>query len=286
MIILCVFLFSIIHSPVFSDQTITAIKTSMDVPLIDGFGDDPAWQGIDAIITHADLANVDVEIKALRNDKMIFFLVQFPDKDESRTHKSLYWNKSTEMYDLGPDREDCFVFKWNMGADDADLSVYSHKGHGADIWFWKACRTDPSGFADDKKHILSIYETRKSKPIKSKTGNTLYLQRIADKGIAAYSRDIYIEYKGDVISEFMTRQPKGSRADIKAKGNWQKGKWTIEFQRALDTGYMDDVAFAVGGKYQFGIALSEIAGKPLDLNSNFPLYGADDVSENLYLRVK
>ena len=58
------------------------------------------------------------------------------------------------MYDVGPDRGDCFVFKWAMDAAVNDLSVHSDHPYMADIWFWKANRTDPAGYADDKYHIL------------------------------------------------------------------------------------------------------------------------------------
>ncbi len=285
-IALCLLFLLVIYDMAFSDQTIVAVKTTGTVPLIDGSDNDSIWQSVDGIITHADRANIDVKIKAIRTDKMIFFLVQFPDKNESRSQKALHWDKEIEMYNLGPEREDSFVFKWNMARQDIDLSVFADEVYEADIWFWKAGRTDPAGFADDKRHVLSASPTKKCKQITSKTGKTMYLQRISDTGKSAYSGDIPIEYKGDIISQYKRRQPQGSRADIKAKGNWIDGKWSIELCRALDTGHNDDVSFTVGEKYQFGIAISEIAGKKPDIKSEKPLYGSDDISENIYLEIK
>ena len=77
---------------------------------------------------------------------IIFFLVVFPDPDESRRHKPWVWEKELKMYEMGPDREDVFIFKWNMDSEQKDLSVYADKSYTADIWFWKACRTDSTGF--------------------------------------------------------------------------------------------------------------------------------------------
>ncbi len=276
----------VICGTAFSDQTIIAVKTTGTVPFIDGFDNDPIWQRLDGIVTHADRANIDVKIKAVRTDKVIFFLVRFPDENESRSQKALHWNKKIKMYELGPEREDCFIFKWNMEPKKVDLSVYADEGYETDIWFWKAGRTDPAGFADDKRQILSKSLNKKCKKITSKSGKTMYFQRISDTGKSAYSADIPIEYKGGIISQYKNRQPQGSRADIKAKGNWRDGKWIIEFCRALDTGHNDDVSFTVGKKYQFGIAISEIADKKPDIKSEQPLYGSDDISENIYLEIK
>ncbi len=289
LILVCLLLFTVFcgtADTVFSDQTIVLDGSTTAAPVIDGYGNDAIWQTTAGIVTHSNRANVDVEIKAVRKDDMIFFIVQYPDRDESRSHRTLAWNKKTEMYDSGPDREDCFIFKWNMGPKDVDLSIYADQGHEADIWFWKAYRTDPAGFADDKMHILSQFRSRKSKPLKSKSGNKMYLQRIVDTGVSAYTRDILVEYKGDAISGFVSRHPQGSRADVKAKGNWRDGKWSIEFARRLDTGHNDDIAFIVGGKYQFGVAISEIAGRKPDNDNGHSIYGSDDISEHLYLEVK
>ena len=78
--------------------------------------------------------------------------MSFPDSDESVTHKTWVWGKSAEMYKTGQDREDVFVFKWNMEPNPVYLSLKADNDYMADIWFWKACRTNPVGYADDKYH--------------------------------------------------------------------------------------------------------------------------------------
>lgn len=68
---------------------------------------------------------IDIILKAVYTADRIFFLVQFSDPDESRLHKSLVWNTKEELYENGPDREDCFVFKWaiNQIMDTIKLGV-------------------------------------------------------------------------------------------------------------------------------------------------------------------
>ncbi len=265
-----------------ADQTIVAAKVS-NAPKIDGIGEDPEWNKAFPIITQENIGKVEVSLKAVYTDKEIFFLVMFPCEKESRQHRSLIWDKEKKMYMIGPDREDSFVFKWNMEPKRVDLSVYADNPYKSDIWYWKACRTDSAGYADDKYDILSMDKMPDSTKIISRKGNTFYYGRYGDEGKAAYSaEDPPIEYKGDKVPMFKLSPPSGSRADIAAKGQWKDGKWTIEFRRLLFTGNQDDVQFDTKGNYQFGIALYEIAGQKPDPKEKY--YGAGDVSETLFLK--
>lgn len=46
-----------------------------------------------------------------------------------------------------------------------------------------------------------------------------------------------------IVQEHIT----GSVADVRAKGAWKDGFWTLETRRKFDTGHGDDVVFARGG---------------------------------------
>lgn len=267
----------------FADQFIVAHKVS-DVPIIDGVGSDPAWGNDSAIITHDKIADIDVAIKAVYTDRDIYFLVEFPDPDESRSHKSWVWDKEMDIYKTGADREDSFLFKWSMESKPVDLSIYSDDNYTADIWFWKACRTDPSGFADDKMHNLGEEEQKYSVNIISKSGKNKYLSRPGDQGLSAYNDLVYPEYIEDVLPHFEKQVPSASRADVRAKGQWSDGKWTIEFARALNTGNDDDVLFDVNKEYLFGVSRYESVGRDDNPGPDQPLYVAGDTSEKLILK--
>jgi hypothetical protein len=119
--------------------------------------------------------------------------------------------------------------------------------------------------------------------IKSKSGKTMYLWRQGDSGQPAYKTNFYTVYEGDKMLRFALHPPSGSRADIKAKGFWKEGRWTIEFERQLQTGHKDDIQFSPGNKYLFGVSRYEIAGRPPEPESSQPLYGSGDISEKLIL---
>jgi hypothetical protein len=109
---------------------------------------------------------------------------------------------------------------------------------------------------------------------------------MGDGGSPAYQAKIEIDYRGDMIPQFVPKKPSGSRADIRAKGLWNRGEWCIEFARSLNTGHLDDVQFDIGRTYFFGVSRFEVAGRAPDPALSQPQYGAGDVSEKLWLVFK
>jgi len=265
-----------------AEQSLLAIPVS-GPPLIDGIANDPAWQNAPAISTLDKTSGLPIRIKALYTGTEIFFLVSFPDPDESRTHKSWFWDKGRSLYTVGNDREDIFIFKWNMESRPVDLSIYSAIPYRADIWYWKACRTDGTGYADDKTHVLSRTKERDATEIVSRSGETMYLLRAGDEGESAYKAVLISEYEGDILPRYTLQQPTGSRSDVRARGVWQNGEWTIELGRKLLTHNQDDIQFAPGKKYLFGVSRYEIAGRKPNAKLTDPLYGTGDVNEILWL---
>jgi hypothetical protein len=166
----------------------------------------------------------------------------------------------------------------------SNMSLVSDSAYRADVWFWKACRTDGIGYADDKIHEYSQTENRNATKIISRSGKTMYLLRASDEGKSAYKIDLITERKGDILPRYTFKQPTGSRSDIQAKGVWQNGKWTIELGRKLVTSNQDDIQFVPGRKYLFGISRYEIADRGPNAKLSEPLYGAGDINEALWLQ--
>ena len=155
-----------------ADQLVISQKTSQ-APTIDGLETEDVWDNVTAVTTYDPIADLEIRIKSVYNDSTIFFLVSFPDEDESRTHRRWVWNKEQAIYEEGPDREDVFVFKWKLDDNTKDLSIYSDQSYEADVWLWKACRTDPQGFADDKIQRLFSYPAKDTFEVTSKSGKPM-----------------------------------------------------------------------------------------------------------------
>lgn len=270
--------------PVLAAQTVTALATPT-APSLDGKADDDAWAQVPPTLVYDEVADTDISLKAVTSDDMLFVLVSFADAEENRLHKPWVWSKDLGVYMLGPQREDGFAIKWNMESRDVDLSNFSDDSYSADVWYWKANRTDPAGYADDKKHILSSQTAPKATTITSKSGQQRFLQRIGDEGKSSTSKQILTSYKTDIEAQYLSREPDGSRADVRARGAWKDGIWTIEFSRKLQTGHADDVQFDTNGAYLFGISIYGLYGQPIDKTKDY-LYGQGRISEPLTLVFK
>ena len=60
---------------------------------------------------------------------------------------------------------------------------------------------------------------------------------------------------------------KDSFADVKTKGVWENGKWTLVMSRKLDTGYDDDLQFNTRKIYPFAVAVFDNAHEHNSYNS-------------------
>jgi hypothetical protein len=251
-------------------------------PTIDGHADEPFWETAPAITTLDCSSQRPVTLKSVYTTDAVFFLVTYPDGAPSETHKTWIWDAKKQIYREGPDREDVFIFKWSMSGNNVSLALRDAESHRSDVWYWKACRTNPSGHADDKGQGMSLEAGPDARPIPSPKYGTLYFRRWGDTGEPAYEEKFFFEYQGERLTKYVPQQPTGSRADPRAKGVWSNGQWTVEFARQLDTGHDDDIVFTPGEVYLFGVSCYEMSYNIVHPSWSQPLYGTGDVFDRLF----
>lgn len=262
------------------------VKHVDSLPVIDGLGEDEIWLKNQELVVQDIVANHNLYFSAVHNGEAIAIKIRFPDETENLEHKALLWDEASSSYQIGPKREDTMVLKWAMNSLYDDLKLNSNSSYQADIWYWKAFRTDPVGFADDKYQTYSRIPKNKSKRLRSKDGALFFLQRRGDSGSSTYKTNILIDKVAAEEPNFIHRQPDGSRADIKAKGKWQANEWTVEFMRKLDTGYKDDVSLVVGETALLGLSRYEIAGRKPNNTLEQPFFGSGEVGELIRLHLE
>lgn len=265
-----------------ADQDIQSIRVAAP-PKIDCLPNDPDWAQAPIVTTHNPRAGLDIDLRSVHTDESVFFLVVYPDLTENRRHKYLAWDNSLKAYRSGPMHEDSFVFKWSMEPRPVDLSISGDTPYKADVWYWKANRTDPVGYADDKHHYYGSIKMPESLPLYGRSGHVMYLTRMADEGQPAYDSQFYGRRINPEMPRYINHQPQGSRSDVRAKGCWQDNRWTIEFSRNLKTGHSDDVQFETDRTYRFGVSRFEIAGQPPNPKLEQPLYDSGEIGEHLTL---
>lgn len=250
---------------------------------------------------------IELKAKSVYTKDEIFFSFEWPDKDKSMKKNAWKftggkWAKQKANEDrLGViweiNRIDkfankgCAVLCHNESKDNKEwyFSVNSKK-EKADLWHWKAVRSNPVGYLEDGYVIANpSKEPEKGRKRDAGSGTKAKNNRTKDKSKPAYMQDpakkpsiegsllvaeaVKIEdhskfKEGDEIPGYMlTPAWKDSFGDIKTTGVWENGKWTVFMSRKLDTQYEDDVQYNTRKKYPFGIAVFDNSGAEHSYNS-------------------
>lgn len=237
-------------------------------PTLDGKADE--WAAIPPVTVKVEPATagdakafqgtVDLQLRAAVNGDMIYLLAQWPDKTKDDTHKTLTWNKEKDGYEEGKDREDRLALNFPISGD-FTACMLSGKTFVADVWHWKALRSQSVGLVEDQTNIMSVDKLEKAKEHPTKDGKKVWLARPSDAGTPLVTSQKPIDNIGDVIPQYLpAKEVSGSIADIKSAAVYADGKWTVEMSRKLDTGNKDDVALAHGKTYAAGSAVFDHTG--------------------------
>lgn len=251
-------LFSLHISAVSFSQTIHVVQAN-GKPVINGVGDE--WGNIPPYripLKQSDpqgKTNVaEVIIKAATFEDSVYIYSEWKDSTLSLTHKPFIWSDKKGRYETGPQREDRIAIQFAMSGK-YNTNWLSGDEFVADMWHWKAFRSNPLGLAHDKMTVVS--KSKMSGSLKVNTaGGAIYIKRLSDKGDDLYTSTRYGAKIDNIMPKYkFAESPQGSSTDIKAKGIWQNGVWRVEMSRLLNTGNPDDVVFRLGESVLGGIAI-------------------------------
>lgn len=174
---------------------------------------------------------------------------------------------------------------WGAVQPEERLAQLRKAGYFLDLWHWRGDRGGPIGFADDQLVAESRdgdggrsawstnWDSDKKQPKfmfdRTKTGyvslrwDDVLKGSFAQDSIHHLHADTMVPFDGnhswqedDTLPRRVLRRPDGSRADISASGNWDKGYWTVTMARAMDTGNpLEDKAFHDGGSYDIAVSI-------------------------------
>lgn len=242
-----------LNSPVYAEQILVAPTISHGITLD---GDTADWDGIAGItVPLSGNGGVDsVELKAVVHGDMIYVLAVWEDSSEDILHKPYKWDDASQSYKKTKQMEDRFAISLRMSGDfsanKTDGSVFE-----ADVWHWKASRSNPVGVAHDKMWKVSAKPFKKAKEHKTPDGKTVYVARLSDAGDRLYKPLKYDAKQDDVMPRYeVKKNPQGSIADVQAKGVWRDGHWYLELARKLDTGHADDAVISAAGNIEIAVA--------------------------------
>ena len=239
------------------------------LPVIDGEGHDDVWKAATTLelpvigVWGARIGETArVSIKSVYADNYIAFWVRWQDATrDDQGHKPWVWNAEEKSYAQGRQQEDAMALAFELsGPFSADM--LSPVDAVWDLWTWKATRSDPVGYALDKTHRYSTTKPEgKSKQYTARNGSPIWIQRPDDAGASTQqSLAAPSEYSADVVPAYALKTPSGSAADVRAKGHWEDGYWTVELLRKLNTGHADDTAFDPTRRYGMAVSLQDRTG--------------------------
>jgi len=262
------------------------VKKLAAAPTVDGVAED-VWKGIPALTVKVDrvpeaIVQInkekqkgkyakhwsstdyttvsEVELKAAYTGDSIFFLARWKDATKDDQHKPWKWEgtKDAGEYKAGKEAEDRLAMHFPIKGDFVTCMV-DPADSTSDVWQWKAARTNGAGIIHDKTDVYSKSEPKGAFSTHyAVDGTTVYLLRPDDGGVAPYKTnkiDPFV-YQGDVVPQYVPFVPDNpDAADVKAKGVWADGYWTLEIGRKLDTGHPDtDTVFDVAKGFEMALA--------------------------------
>ncbi|MBL8919624.1 MAG: hypothetical protein JNJ54_12225 [Myxococcaceae bacterium] len=247
-----------------------------------------------------------VTLRAAYDSANVYLLAEWDDATESALKESWVYDGATwARRPASTFDEDRLAIFWDISVPDfatrgcgalchpVRMGVETDAGPGvinADLWHWKAARTNPMGFADDQRLTYGVREGRlmayRADDLGAgmETANTratdagprpLSMPESAPDASATFlfswppgsGRAVPLVGTfptGAELPGFTLGPPAGGRSELRTTSSWANGRWTVLFRRALRNAWTtDDVqldALAAGATYRFSVAVLDNAG--------------------------
>lgn len=266
-------------------------------PLVDG-RIDRVWESAAPVrltVGEGSQGSVEVTLRALHSDTHLFLLFQWADRTESLGRA---YERTAGGWKPGRGLEDRLNIAWSIGGSVPAFAAQGcqglcHKSEGVmrtnapgervDLWYWMAQRTNPVGAADNwvLTHEPALVDGQKTGrrpdapeggPFEPNWNETARRPRFTFRpgvkpGPVLLRKDAVdipaaARFKtGDRLPREVLAPATGPRAAIEARGVWERGRWTVELRRALETGSADDVQLTGPGPFPFAVSIHDDAQK-------------------------
>lgn len=165
---------------------------------------------------------------------------------------------------------------WDKVKPAAELTRLKAAGKFLDLWQWRAARSNGVGYTSDDW----VLEYRngdagrapffsRPKPEFMYNEKVVGFRAIPEADLPArMGQAALIEGKnavpldpnarfavGDLLPQYLQREPQGSGADVQASGRYADGHWVVELRRKLNTGNADDKVLRPGKAYPVGFSI-------------------------------
>ncbi len=220
-------------------------------------------------------------IKSFHNGRQIFFLARWTDDTKSlnrhliKTDSGWVVERSQYAGPFGEEiyHEDQLALYFSRSQDCAgschigagtEAGYHATGGDTADVWHWQAISTNPvdeaadlhwTGSTPDFPHGMQSDNLAAGGAKLNLDSTLLYPYFVPTtalfRNFVAYSTGAYQPYDafadtlpiGSRLPAILVAPATGDAGDITARGRWNRGTWTVEFSRRMNTGSGADILF-------------------------------------------
>ena len=227
-----------------------------------------------------DNGSTNILVKSFRNRQHIFFLFQWQDKSRSynrqliKTDSGWIEQKSdSSVFGESVYFEDQLAVSFHRSSSGCLQSCHLGNsqqagrhytnGDSSDVWIWRALSTNPVGEADDGWWAAAASDSSTGIRFDNSAGGGYasnlnrewdepyflsyhpafrYWIDMRSEYFMPYRAGLDIFEVGAIQPAVVTAPFMGDRGDIRVRGNWANGVWTVELSRSLNTGSPFDIA--------------------------------------------
>jgi len=237
---------------------------------LDGIDNETAWSTTPEVTVPLSFGSVEsAQLKALYTDEDVVLRIRWADATEDRLHHPWVWDEELGNYKEGPQIEDSLMLSFEAGCEWFPSFLVGYD-FDFDAWQWKAGRTDPLGQAldlsgsmkDAQLLINTRYEPRYHenewnlrftdiqegilhKPwdeldrqymIWPVLDTVFYHANLDGRRGQEFARqlpppEILPSSPAAMLPQFEPLKLEGNAAEVRAKGHWENGFWTVELRR-------------------------------------------------------
>jgi hypothetical protein len=248
---------------------IPATYTSGEDISLDGIDNEVAWASATEVTVPLSFGTVEsAQLKALYTDEDIVLRIRWADATEDRLHHPWVWDEELGNYKIGPQVEDSLMLSFEAGCEwfPSFLTGYDFD---FDAWRWLAGRTDPLGQALDLSGSMKDAQLLINTAYTPRYNENEWNLRITDDQEGNLHRPVeeldrqfmrwpvldQVFYHANLdgrrgqefarqttatsslpsspnpVPQYEPLKLEGGSADVRAKGHWEDGFWTVELRR-------------------------------------------------------
>jgi ABC-type phosphate/phosphonate transport system substrate-binding protein len=220
-----------------------------EAPAVDGSAQDAAWRRAPSVELpmQGEKGPRRLKVSMVHDGSSLYLLAEWPDGTRDTEFQPWVWSPAEKSYVRDARIDDGLAVLWYKGAAPASACLLDGQPHEGDTWHWRAGWSEISGLAEDGWIQVSRERLPQSTPYPSRSGaGQVWVRRVADEGEPGWKFVVPIEYAGDLLPSYQAQPARGSRGDVRARGQWKDGRWTVEMVRRFQTGHPDDLPLQGG----------------------------------------